>query len=178
MPIHAEISTINAIDHVHDRRACRRERTPYLEDEEWIGEPLGIERERSGQLSRRIKIIDTGGERLSTQINTCLVAGGRQSVQNVERVEGIRLSLLRNRVSLVNRSGKADAPLAGDRGAWPQTEITLNGGRTGIGHRRGAQHRKTLRRTKWYSSRERRCGDRSANEGGKHRGCRFGCLEI
>ena len=70
--------------------------------------------------------------------------------KSIVRSDGIYLSLLRDRISLVCRSREGDAPHASDRRAWVDTQIPPEGGRAGIGYRRGPQYREILRRTqKW-----------------------------
>ena len=69
--------------------------------------------------------------------------------------EGVTLSLLRDRISLVYRSScdqprtliRRGAEKASDRSARIETQISVDGGRAGIGHRRGTQDREVLRRT-------------------------------
>src|ERR1035437_6494586 len=55
------------------------------------------------------------------------------------------LGLQRNRVRLVCRSCEGDAPKASNRGYWVDAEISDEGGRAGIGHRRSAQYGEAAR---------------------------------
>jgi hypothetical protein len=107
---------------------------------------LGVECERSRQLSRRRKTIDASNECPSTKILTSQVAVARLACQNVVRRGDVTLSLERQRIGGVYRSSDHDSGgKARDRGAWADTQIAVNHTEAGIGHRLAAEDRETCR---------------------------------
>src|ERR1035437_1337123 len=57
------------------------------------------------------------------------------------------LSQSRDRISFVSHSWEGDGPRASNRASWGDTEIPAEGGRSGVGHRRGTQDGKSARRS-------------------------------
>lgn len=91
-------------------------------------------------------MIDTRHERESTQILARQVAGDRHSRQTIVRSGVINLRLLRDRIGLVNGSSDRNAAQTRDRSTRIQAQISGEGSRASIGHRRSTQNRETPRR--------------------------------
>ena len=146
LPVH--VARVSAIDHENRRVAGGRECAPDLENELRIGVALNVESQCSRQLGRRQKSIDTRCERESTQIYSSLVKVGRSAREIEVRDGDLSLSLKRDRIGCVYRSGWRHDPRrkANDRATWVDSQISGDDARAGIGHRRAAQNREALRR--------------------------------
>ena len=133
------------IDHLNRRVAGGRQRAADLEDPVGVVAALGVEREGSRQLGRRVEMIDARHQRESTEIVTGQVTRERHARQTNVRRGGIDLRLLCDGIRLVYGSRDRDARQARDRSPRRHPQISGDGGRAGIGHRRGAQNRETRR---------------------------------
>ena len=138
---------VTAIDHHNLRVAGSCQRAPDLKNELRIGVSLGVEGERPGQLSRRRKEVDSRRERLPAQILTGQGRGARPTRQDVVRRGDVVLGLDGNRIGRVDRPiGDKPRRKAGDCGAGADTQVAVNDGWAGVGHRRTSQNREAVGR--------------------------------
>ena len=135
---------------------------PDLEQEQGVGRAAEIERQVAGKLRRRRKEIHARRERAAAQVHAGEDRGGRETVETVERREGVALRLLRNGIAGVHRPEERDASRAGDRRAGIDTEVSLDRRRSGVGDGGGTEHAELLSRAERALGDARRTRSRAA----------------